>query len=136
MRWMIGSKDVLSDRPILAFPKVFITLFSSICIKSAHFLIALPTRDHFYLMGKKEKKKSSCISLINGEVEVLFLSLLATFIMDCFFMSFIYNSFSVGLCVDICCWVVFLLFLLLFSIFPHPLVTESLFIVGNSCPVA
>lgn len=56
MRWMIGSKDVLSDRPILAFPKVFITLFSSICIKSAHFLIALPTRDHFYLMGKKEKK--------------------------------------------------------------------------------
>lgn len=57
--------------------------------------IALPRLVNFYLMGNKEKK-SSCISLIDGEVEVIFICLLATFIMDCLFMSFTYNSFLLG----------------------------------------
>lgn len=97
---------MLSDRPILAFPKVFITFyFYPMYGKCSFPCIALPTLGNCYLMGKKKKNHSSCISLINGEIEVIFICLLATFIMDCLFMSFTYNSFSVGLCVDLCCWV-------------------------------
>lgn len=135
MRWTIGSKDVLSDRPILAFPKVFITFcFYPMYGKCSFLHIALPALDDFYLMGKKEKKNHLVFSLINGDLEVIFICSLATFIMDCLFMSFTYNSFSVGLCVDLCCWV--FLFVFVQHLFPHPLVTESLFIVGNPFPVA
>lgn len=57
MRWIIGSKDVLPDRPILAFPKVFITFyFHQMYGKCSFPHTALPTLNNFfYLMGKRRK---------------------------------------------------------------------------------
>lgn len=70
MRWIVGSKDMLSDRPILAFPKVFITFcFYPMYGKCSFPHIALPTLGNCYLMGKKEKK-IILYFLINGEVEL------------------------------------------------------------------
>lgn len=72
IKQIVGSKDVLSDRPTLAFPKVCITYcFHQMYGKCSFPRIALPALDNFYLMGKKEKKELFCISLINGEVKVI-----------------------------------------------------------------
>lgn len=79
MRWIVGSKDMLSDRPILAFPKVFITFcFYPLYGKCSFPHIALPTLGNCYLMGKKEKK-IILYFLINGEVEVIFMFIIGHF---------------------------------------------------------